>query len=143
MPDGSITAVYDLKSAPTQVTEDLITALCGTYRFSGNGGVIAAGDLELDIAADGTAMYGFVVDVGFAGAVYPHLGPTPMGCPGSSTGIVKTFLNGRTPSGQLRAAPADRHLVQATTTDVSGNVPGMVDVSAGWDLGPIRVVPAG
>lgn len=136
-PDGSITAVYDLKSAPTQVTDDAIVPLCATYRFEQTGGVIAAGDLELDVAPDGTATYGFVVDVGFAGALHLPISPPLLPqCPGSTTGLVKTFLNGRTTAGQLRTAPADRHLVQATTDDVSGNVPGFVTVSAGWDLQP-------
>jgi len=96
-----------------------------------------AGDLELQIAPDGTRTYGFSFDVGFAGAVHNHVGTVPMGCPASTSGLVKAFLNSRTLANGLRAAAADGQLTQATTSDLSTNAPGMTQTTGSWTLAPI------
>ncbi len=137
-PDGSVTGLYNLTTASITITDDNPTAPCGTYRFSGSGGVIDAGELELQIAAAGSRTYGFQADVRFANATHlPLSSPLPMGCPGSFTGgLVKAFLNARTAANGLRDVAADGRLAQSTTSELPGNVPGVAETAASWDLAP-------
>ena len=62
-PDGSVLGLYELKTASISMTDDNAVPGCPTYRFTSTGGTIDAGELELQIAADGSRTYGFQADV--------------------------------------------------------------------------------
>jgi len=136
-PDGSILGLYELKSASVSITDDNTLPGCATYRFTSTGGTIDAGELELQIGANGSRSYGFQADVRFADAVHSPLTSPPMGCPGSfPPGLVKAFLNSRTLTSALRAVAPDGRLVQATTTDLTVNAFPAGETTASWTLAP-------
>lgn len=130
-PDGSATARYRLSAASVTSFTDL-AGDC-PHKATGTRGQIRFGDLELQIAAGGAVTYGFVHDVGLPGLSYVPQGPIPPCAPGYS-GLGVAFLNARTATNALRPGPADLHLVQAPTPDVS--VPPFSSATASWELLP-------
>lgn len=133
-PDGSRTAVYDLKTAELTSFVDQSELPC-RYRGTTSGpAIVRYGDLDLSITPGGDITYGFVQDLGRADVPYVPQDPQP-GCT-PTTQLAVAFLNARTGTNALRAAPADLRLIQEPTPDVFTIAAQAATGTASWELLP-------
>jgi hypothetical protein len=133
-PDGSLVASYDLTGGTvTTATSTLGGAGCH-HEASGSGGSIMGGAIELRIAPDGSARYGFQYDIEL---------PTtyqPVGCPPGTppvdrpiTAAVNTFIPGPSNAGFRPAGPG---YALHGENEFNFVAPPGSDATASWDLAP-------
>ena len=133
-PDGSRSAVYDLKTGELTAFVDQSDFPCKPRGTTSGAAIVRFGDLELSITPGGEITYGFVQDLGREGVPYvpQEVGP---GCE-TSTQLAVAFLNARTGTNALRPAPADLRLIQAPTNDVFTIAATGATGTASWELLP-------
>ena len=133
-PGGSLVASYDLTGGSvTKATSTLGGNGCH-WEASGSGGSIVGGGIELHVAPDGSARYGFQYEVEIPTSYQP------VGCePGTLaidrpiTAAVNTFVPGPE-AVALRPAGAGYRLQAENEWNVV-TAPG-ADATASWDLAP-------
>jgi hypothetical protein len=133
-PDGSRSAVYDLKTAELTTFVDQSEFPCRLRGTTSGAAIVRFGDLELSITPGGEITYGFTQDVGRADVPYVPQEAGPF-CE-TSTQLAIAFLNARTATNALRPAPADLRLIQAPTNDAFTIASAGATGTASWELLP-------
>lgn len=133
-PDGSRSAVYDLKTAELTAFVDQSEFPCRLRGTTSGPAIVRFGDLELSITPGGDVTYGFTQDLGRADIPYVPQDPQP-GCE-TSQQLPVAFLNARTSTNGLRPAPADLRLIQAPTADVFTIAAQGATGTVSWELLP-------
>jgi hypothetical protein len=139
-PDGTRQVLYAVTAATSpRWVYDQSAGGC-VYHGEGSGGSPVSGDVELQLAADGSVRYGFVVDVDLGSPTIPLTGGPP-GCPGSASPHIKAIVQARRkPDSALYAAPPGA--LQKTNFDVTvtgtqdsvGDSDGIRDLTTSWTL---------
>jgi hypothetical protein len=128
--DGSLVAKYDLTAGTlTAATSTLGGAGC-LWKATGSGGTIVGGGIELRVAADGSARYGFQYDVEIP-ATYQ-----PVNCPPGTPPIERPIigaLNTFVP-GPLMFRPAAPGMRLHAENEFNFVVDPGADATASWDL---------
>jgi hypothetical protein len=134
-PDGSRQALYDLSSFTVggySYAESFSACAYTTTAFGPT--TIAAGDVEIQVGADGTWKAAILVDA--------SLGNQTTVCPPplqGGTGLQKAFLNTRTPGLGLRPMQEGGRISGLHAVDLLSAPGGTADAS--WDLAPPPPAP--